>query len=47
MGIEYVDNKFRENVNEAVETHIPRHQDFKTKKPQHRDSKTKKLRHRD
>ena len=46
-----------DNENDAVEAHIPRHRDSKTKKPrhrysktkkpQHRDSKTKKLRHRD
>ena len=35
-------NRFTENKNEAVEAHIPRHRDSKTKKPQHRDSKTKK-----
>ena len=40
-------NRFCENENEAVETHIPRHRDSKTKKPRHRDSKTKKPRHRD
>ena len=36
-----------ENEDEALETHIPRHRDPKTKKPRHRDSKTKKPRHRD
>ena len=40
-------NRFSENENEAVEAHIPRHRDSKTKKPRHRDSKTKKPRHRD
>ena len=35
-----------DNESEAVEAHIPRHRDSKTKKPRHRDSKTKKLRHR-
>ena len=40
-------NRFSENKNEAVEAHIPRHRDSKTKKPRHRDSKTKKPRHRD
>ena len=39
-------NRFSENENEAVEAHIPRHRDSKTKKPRHRDSKTKKPRHR-
>ena len=34
-------NEFSENENEAVEVHIPRHQDFKTKKPRHRDLGTK------
>ena len=38
-------NRFSENENEAVEAHIPRHRDSKTKKPRHRDSKTKKPRH--
>ena len=36
-----------DNESEAVEAHIPRHRDSKTKKPRHRDSKTKKTRHRD
>ena len=40
-------NRFSENENEAVEAHIPRHRDSKTKKPRHRDSKTKKPQHRD
>ena len=40
-------NEFSENENEAVEIHIPRHQDSKTKKPRHRNSRTKKPRHRD
>ena len=35
-----------DNENEAVEAHIPRHWDSKTKKSQHRDSMTKKPRHR-
>ena len=30
-----------ENENDAVETHIPRHRNPKTKKPRHLDSKTK------
>ena len=40
-------NRVSENKNEAVEAHIPRHRDSKTKKPRHRDSKTKKPRHRE
>ena len=36
-----------DNENEAVEAHIPRHRDSKTKKPRHRDSKIKKRRHQD
>ena len=40
-------NRFSENENEAMEAHIPRHRDSKTKKPRHRDSKAKKLRHRE
>ena len=36
-----------DNENEAVEAHIPRHRDSKTKKPRHRDSKAEKPRHRD
>ena len=40
-------NRFSENKNEAVEAHIPRHRESKTKKPRHRDSKAKKLRHRE
>ena len=39
-------NRFSENENEAVEAHIPRHRDSKTRKPRHRGSKTKKPRHR-
>ena len=35
-----------DNESEAVEAHIPRHRDSKTKKPRHWDSKTKKPRHR-
>ena len=38
---------FTENENEAVEAHIPRHWDSKTKKPRHRDSKATKPQHRD
>ena len=34
-----------DNKNEAVEAHIPRNPDSKTKKSRHRDSKTKKPRH--
>ena len=41
------DKRFSENENEAVEAHIPRHRDSKTKKPRYRDSKTKKPQHRD
>ena len=40
-------NRFSENENEAVETHIPRHRDSKTKKPRHRESDEKQPRHRD
>ena len=40
-------NRFSENENEAVEAHIPRHRDSKTKEPQHRDSKAKKPRHKE
>ena len=40
-------NRFSENENEAVEAHIPRHRDSKTKKPRHRDSKAKKPRHQE
>ena len=40
-------NRFSENENEAVEAHIPRHRDSKTKKPRLRDSKAKKPRHRE
>ena len=50
-------NRFSEKENEAVEAHIPRHRNSKTKKPRHREtetiiprhrgSKTKKPRHRD
>ena len=29
-------NRFSENENEAVEAHIPRHRDSKTKKTRHR-----------
>ena len=31
---------YDDNENEAIEAHIPRHRDSKTKKPRHRDSKT-------
>ena len=40
-------NRFSKNENEAVEAHIPRHRDSKTKTPRHRDSKAEKPRHRD
>ena len=40
-------NRFSENENEAVEAHMPRHRDSKTKKPRHRDSKAEKPRHGD
>ena len=40
-------NRFSENKSEAVEPHIPRHRDSKTKKPRHPDSKTKKPQHQD
>ena len=40
-------NRFRENENEAVEAHIPRHRDSKTKKPRHRQTETINPRHRD
>ena len=40
-------NRFSKNENEAVEAHIPRHWDSKTKKPGHRDSKAKKRQHRE
>ena len=30
-------NRFRENENEAVEAHVPRHRDSKTRKPRHRE----------
>ena len=35
-----------DNESEAVEAHIPRHRDSKTKKPRHWDFKTIKPRHR-
>ena len=38
-------NSFSENNNKAVEAHIPRHQDSKTKNQWNRDSKAKKARH--
>ena len=40
-------NRFSENENEAVEAHIPRQWDSKTKKPRHRDYKAKKTRNRE
>ena len=40
-------NRFSENGNKAMEAHIPRQQDSKTKKPRHRDSGTKTPRHRE
>ena len=40
-------NRFSKNENDAVEVHLPRHWDFKTKKPQHQDPRTKKLWHWD
>ena len=40
-------NRFSENENEAVEVHIPRHRDSKTKNLRHRDCKTKEPRHPD
>ena len=40
-------NRFSENENEAVEAHIPRHRDPKTKKPRHRETETINPRHRD
>ena len=40
-------NRFNENKSEAVEAHISRHWDLRTKKPGHQDSKTKKARHCD
>ena len=30
VDVDYVDNRFRENENKAVESHIPRHHDSKT-----------------
>ena len=33
-------NRFSENENEAVEEHIPRHRDSKTKKPRHLETET-------
>ena len=47
VDVDYVDNKFRANENEAVQTHMPRHRDSKTKKPRHWDSKTRKPQRRD
>ena len=38
-------NRFSENENEAVEAHIPRHRDSKTKKPRHRETETINPRH--
>ena len=40
-------NRFSENENEAVEAHIPRHQDSKAKKPRHRETETINPRHCD
>ena len=40
-------NRFSKNENEAVEAHIPRHRDSKTKKPRHRETETVDQRHRD
>ena len=40
-------NRFSENENEAVEAHIPRHQDSMTKKSRHQDSRTKNWQHQD
>ena len=40
-------NRFSENENEAVEAHIPRHRDSKTKKPRHRETETINPRYRD
>ena len=40
-------NRFSEKENEAVEAHIPRHRDSKTKKPRHREKETVNPRHRD
>ena len=40
-------NRFSENENEAVEAHIPRHRDSKTKKPRHRETETVNPQHRD
>ena len=40
-------DRFSENENEAVEAHIPRHRDSKTKKPRHRETETINPRHRD
>ena len=40
-------NRFSENENEAVEAHIPQHQDSKTKKPRHREMETVNPQHRD
>ena len=47
VDVDYVENRFRENENKAVESHIPRHHDSKTKKLRHQDSKAKKLWHWD
>ena len=38
-------NRFSENENEAVEAHMPRHRDPKTKISRYRDSRSKKPRH--
>ena len=36
-----------DNENEAVEAHIPRHRDSKTKKPRHQDLETKTPQHQE
>ena len=40
-------NRFSESENEAMDAHIPRHRDSKTKKPRHQDSKATKPRRRE
>ena len=55
IGVNYVDNRFGENENEAVETHTPRHRDFKRPKshdieiatPKNRDINIRGLKHHD
>ena len=39
-------NRFSENENEALETHIPRYRDSKAKKPRHRETETINPQHR-